>query len=66
MRGQTTHVLLLVCYTARNVICAYIARVLLASTLQNFSCDSHVSVKFKLSCTVATMAKSYTCGGKDE
>ena len=35
-----------------NVIRAYIALMLLVSISQNFSSNSHVSVKFKLSCTV--------------
>ena len=54
MRLQTTSVLLCTCYTACNVIHAYIVHVLLASILQNFLSDSHASVKFKLSCTVIT------------
>ena len=37
-------------YTCANVICAYIALMLLASISQNFLSDSHASVKFKLSC----------------
>ena len=45
--------LLLVCYTAHNVIHAYIVHVLQASILQNFSSDLHASVKFKLSSTIA-------------
>ena len=52
MRGKTRCVLLLICYTAHNAICAYIVCVLLTSILQNFSSDLHISVKFKLSCTV--------------
>ena len=35
MRGQTTHVLLFACYTACNMIHAYIAHVLLVSISQN-------------------------------
>ena len=46
--------LLCACYTARNVIHAYIVHVLLVSILQNFLSDSHASVKFKLNCTVVT------------
>ena len=36
MKGKSTCILLLVCYTACNVICAYIACVTLASISQNF------------------------------
>ena len=52
MRGKTRCVILLVCYTAHNVIRAYIVCVLLTSILQNFSSDSHINVKFQLSCAV--------------
>ena len=40
MREQTTCVLLLVYYAAHNMVCAYIARVLLVRILQNFLSDS--------------------------
>ena len=53
-RGQTTRVLLLVCYTARNMIMYIHALLLLTSISQNFASDLHTSVKFKLSCTVAS------------
>ena len=46
-RGQTTYMILLACYTARNMIHAYIY--CLHATreyLANFSSDSYVSVKF--------------------
>ena len=52
MRLQTTHVLLLTCYTACNVICAYIACMLLTSISNNFSSNSHVNIRLKVSCTV--------------
>ena len=52
MKLQATCVLLLMCYTACNVICIYIGCVLLVSISQNFLSNSHVSVKFKLSCAV--------------
>ena len=59
--GQTTSVLLLICYTVCNMIQAYIACVLLASILWHFSCDSHASVKFKLSCTVLLVTAPKNC-----
>ena len=46
---------MLVCYTAFNVICAYIARMLLVRISQNFSSDSHVGVKLKLSYTACKL-----------
>ena len=39
-------------YKACNIIRVYIACMLSMSVLQNFSSDSHASVKLKLSCTV--------------
>ena len=56
MRGQTTHVLLLMCYIACNVIHVCIAYVQLESVLKNFSSYfiyTFVNVKFKLSCTIS-------------
>ena len=53
--GQAAHVLLLACFTARNVMHAYFARLLLVSILQDFSTDAYVSVQFKLSCAVAVI-----------
>ena len=53
MRGQITCWLMFACYTASNVIHISTARVLVASILWNFLNESHVSIKFKLSCTVA-------------
>ena len=50
---KSTCMLLLTCYTAHNIIRAYIVCVLLASISQNFLSDSYASVKFKMSCTVA-------------
>ena len=44
--GEAREEILHTCYTARNVIHAYIARVLLMSISQNFSSDSHERVKF--------------------
>ena len=41
-----------ICYTANNMIHAYIPRVLLASISQNFLSNMHACVKVKLSCTV--------------
>ena len=49
---KTTCMLLLACYTARNMILAYITHMLLVSILQNFMSDLHASIKFKLSYTV--------------
>ena len=43
---------LCMCYTACNVICAFIVSVLHVSIKRNFSSDSHASVKCKLSCIV--------------
>ena len=48
----STCMLLFTCYTARDVICAYIVCVPLASISWNFFSNSHASVKFELSCTV--------------
>ena len=53
-----TCVLLLACYTTRNMIHAYIVHMLHESILQYFSSDSHASVKFKLSCTVHGLSPS--------
>ena len=53
-RGQTTCVLLLMCYTVSNVMHAYIAHLPLVSISQNFASDSYAIIKFKLSCTVAS------------
>ena len=44
--GEAREEKLHACYTARNVIRAYIARVLLMSILQNFSSDSYERVRF--------------------
>ena len=49
---KTTSMLLLECYIARNVICTYIASLLLESILRNLFSDSQISVKLKLSCIV--------------
>ena len=45
---------ILACCTVHSIIRAYTACMLLTSILQNFSSDSHASVKFKLSCTVSS------------
>ena len=50
--GEARKDILNACSTSCNMICAYIAHVLLMSILQNFSSDSHTSIKSKLSCTV--------------
>ena len=44
--GEAQEEKLHACYTARNVICAYIARVLLMSISQNFLSDSQERIKF--------------------
>ena len=57
-RGQNTLVLFLLCYTACNVIYAYIDHVLLASISQNPLKDSLANVKFRLSCTVCIHSRT--------
>ena len=56
MRGQSTCILLLVCYTACNVIHTYIACMLLASILWKFS---STCVNFKFSCTVIRTTQTF-------
>ena len=52
--GKAWEVKLYMCYcSSANVIHVYIAHMLLTSISQNFLRDSHVSVKYKMSCTVA-------------
>ena len=60
-RGQITHVLFLMFYTARNVICACIFvyySEYLTKFLEQLCKHTHATVKFKLRCTVISLSFS--------